>query len=747
MKSGGRSFQGRGGPGNRNAGAFSSKFKKTLLKASEDIVFSVDNPWEGDRSTLKQLLKQILKEVNQDPEAVSCSEYVTGDYAWNEENQAYEIPTKFSLCNKVTPIPKTDDVHFTAKLALRKEELKYNVDMTKAKAIIYSIICRLCSPSFASEFAPFAREPYGCIQYLRDNYGTVSMSSTERINRWLSFIYFTINPQRRLAAERNRYKGLVEELNVDPDLQLALLRSLKKDGLLTQMVPHHLVDTIEYCAFHDYSLEDTWAQLEHADNDERAKGNLSYTQPNNTSNNKAKIEKVSSEARECINCGKSGHISRDCRAPCGYCNRPFHKIGQCRDRIRDEGNKKGNNKNNNNPKKPTSAKKKAKASESENDEQDPEDSPSEERASTPTKNKPRVGTKRKLNNALATLVQMIESKNKEDDDEELTGESEPEIGRINQIQYSQGAFKLGKPVNKPQWGLPIKREYTVRIARVYSDSIAYLLKLDSGADVHITPSMDNVTNIEIFTPDNPCPLRLETADGSILQCIGKGNMGEFLNGVYICPGAQTTLISLQELQNIGLGIVFPPLSTIREFGNNIGGLIYGDDSEILGTFSRTYECTVSNIHRTGHYLRWNNGGAVLTIIDGRTNLLVPPKSFIRQKGTQSGKRKRSHHMTTHASVSTHYQLSDSQTRDSSIVTQTTRGTPAVPKYLRSISQQYDQSLPQLFLRSHANHTLRVQRSLAPPVDVTKACVRGIFAYGLDNINTVQEQQEIPSRNG
>ena len=94
MKSGGRSFQGRGGPGNRNAGAFSSKFKKTLLRASEDIVFSMDNPWEGDRSTLKQLLKQILKEINQDPEAVSYSEYVTGQYEWNEENKSYEIPEK-----------------------------------------------------------------------------------------------------------------------------------------------------------------------------------------------------------------------------------------------------------------------------------------------------------------------------------------------------------------------------------------------------------------------------------------------------------------------------------------------------------------------------------------------------------------------------------------------------------------------------------------------------------------------------
>jgi hypothetical protein len=62
-----------------------------------------------------------------------------------------------------------------------------------------------------------------------------------------------------------------------------------------------------------------------------------------------------------------------------------------------------------------------------------------------------------------------------------------------------------------------------------------------------------------------------------------------------------------------------------------------------------------------------------------------------------------------------------------------------------ISQQYDSSLPQLFLRSHASHTLWVQRSLAPPVDVMKACVRGIFAYVLDNINTVQELVTLTTR--
>ena len=128
----GRGFQGRGGPGNRNTGTTNtSKFKKTLLKASEDIVFSESSPWEGGRFTLEQLIKQILRQVNQDPTTVQYSEYIMGYYDWNEENQAFEIPLEFSHI-RVPSVPRTSDEHFVAKMSIRREAIKDNLEMTKA---------------------------------------------------------------------------------------------------------------------------------------------------------------------------------------------------------------------------------------------------------------------------------------------------------------------------------------------------------------------------------------------------------------------------------------------------------------------------------------------------------------------------------------------------------------------------------------------------------------------------------------
>jgi hypothetical protein len=83
---------------------------------------------------------------------------------------------------------------------------------------------------------------------------------------------------------------------------------------------------------------------------------------------------------------------------------------------------------------------------------------------------------------------------------------------------------------------------------------SHALTLDSGADVHITPSLDNMTNLEILTAADPYP-----------------------------------------------AVVFPPLLMIRGFGNNIGSLIYDGNMEILGLFSQTYECMAADIRRMGYF--------------------------------------------------------------------------------------------------------------------------------------------------
>ena len=55
---------------------------------------------------------------------------------------------------------------------------------------------------------------------------------------------------------------------------------------------------------------------------------------------------------------------------------------------------------------------------------------------------------------------------------------------------------------------------------------------------------------EYYDDANPCPLGVETADGSPLRIIARGDLNQYLRGVYVCEDVEGTLVSLQELQNV-----------------------------------------------------------------------------------------------------------------------------------------------------------------------------------------------------
>jgi len=92
-------------------------------------------------------------------------------------------------------------------------------------------------------------------------------------------------------------------------------------------------------------------------------------------------------------------------------------------------------------------------------------------------------------------------------------------------------------------------------------------------DVYITCSTCySMLNLEYHDEaSSPCFLGVKTADGSPPRIIARG---EDLNP-YFQVG--TLVSSLQELQNVGLGITSPPLTALQPFGSSIGG--FGHDCE------------------------------------------------------------------------------------------------------------------------------------------------------------------------
>jgi hypothetical protein len=85
MKTGGGNIK-MGGGNNNN-----SKFRKNIMQAAEEVMFSETKPWEGARFTLPQLLRQITREINRDPKAAEFSTYIEGDYEWDEDDERFNI--------------------------------------------------------------------------------------------------------------------------------------------------------------------------------------------------------------------------------------------------------------------------------------------------------------------------------------------------------------------------------------------------------------------------------------------------------------------------------------------------------------------------------------------------------------------------------------------------------------------------------------------------------------------------------
>ena len=321
-----------------------------------------------------------------------------------------------------------------------------------------------------------------------------------------------------------------------------------------------------------------------------SKGLISMNQQG--SHSQVMVGAISGESKTCSKCDRQGHLAKDCRGECSYCGKGGHNATQCKERIRNEKKDKGDGDGSKDDKKrsqpPITKKKKPRIEKTileveESDHVDEDEEPTW--ALTLNDKTPKQANMIHQSPMLTSLLQRVsqlEAINNPNYDDQYTDESECDETGDNETLNKAGVFQLStkKRKGKNKRGRQVNvnqiraRAKTVRIARVSSDVVPSRLKPDSEADVHIVPTIHGMTNIKRFNQINPCPLRLETADGTILKCIGRGDLNEFVKGVYICPEVQSNLISLQELQKIGLGVVFPPLNMTEAFGQDGGVIIY-----------------------------------------------------------------------------------------------------------------------------------------------------------------------------
>jgi len=726
---------------------------------SDDIVFSEKNPYDGNRILFSRLMKQLIREVEADPATYKFSKYISTIWKYDKTSEKFDFDHEFVLV-PVEPLPKNTSVPgFKEKMQLRTAQQKRNDELSSGKAIIYGKLLKLCTPSFASIFAPWGNEPYACVHYLRITYGPGKLNHSEKSAMWYAFDLFKMRPHMRFPTEWARFQELIDILMPSNDQVLARLRSIKADGLPLQIIPDRLIPALRETITDDLGLTATVTKLTLIDGDQHSRGQV-VTQSNPIGATK-QINKLgantSSSVRPggpiCLNCGKPGHFGPQCpQSSCGYCGEDGHRSGQCQELREDRatgnvhasiwdktsGNKSGSHTPAQNKTATTKGKgakgkgvKRSQNSSAVDDEDDDEDYDT----LRPTKQSkvPEDMVSKKQYLAMANRVQALEqhiTQNTMSGDDD----SEDDI-RINEIYTgSQGLSRQHQPHAPHMRPNYLPRNAKLRVIRIVRTSARNqsVIKFDSGADVHITNNMIGMSNIIYFTKNKPCPLRIETADGTHLFIKACGDIGEFFKGVYVCENVNGTLISIQDLQAINLGVVFPPLMLISQFGGNMGAIIHDSKGEIVGILDRAYETSIDNIRRTGYFIRWSPDGVKFSICDCHNKCILPQDALrlVSTLTTQLRKRYRSEVSEVTTETYKPRQFTDSSKSPNRVSDKSSSHHFDTPGFHPSTSW------PITMQRYHSNLIHRTAH-LPLPVEVPKNCIKGIFAYGLDNITTVK----------
>ena len=683
----------------------------SIYQSSTDIVvFSAETPFSGERLHTQYLLAQIKQMGMAHADAQMLRDYMSEIFPLNDLGKPI-FPEDYQLL----PIPavpsSSSDPNASVTLRIIAATQERNRRITLAKTALYGIICKVCHTKFASTFAQYAEEPYNILRYIRKHFGADSMGYVEICAAWYQFMYYQFDSREPLTMGLLKYKQLIYALEVSVAQQLAMLRQLKENGGAVQLIPERLESALKFAIDQDYGLQKTWTYLLRKDSEQQATFSISNRRsPNHPESKRPQVAAIrNSKAfspQVCYNCGEKGHVSSQCPVEeCGRCGEHGHHTGECPQRNQSPIKPKGKNNSVSNPNG------KAKSSKGNKKGTNTKDAPSDEDDEEEPKRKKDIKLKKvkqiqaENDDKLDVLLNKISSLESQLKDARVNQAS---AKRLSQLSYDSDVEEdyLGDGYDIHAFNKLLskrKRGKLVEVVRVIRSGqlTFYILKFDSGADVHITCSTNGMFNIEYYDEANPCPLGVETADGSPLRIIARGDLNQYLRGVYVCEDVEGTLVSLQELQNVGLGITFPPLDILQPFGSTVGGFVHESNGAIIGVLNRQYEMPLQGLYKTGYYLRWSSEMDSILITDSR-NHPISPSEFMSARIRNVNRWRRA-------------QL------------------PA-PRSEDAIRTGWQTTQARWFVSQAIYHARRIP----PPVEHLRAVVSHIYGYGLDCVRNIKQ---------
>ena len=424
--------------------------------------FTASNPYNGNKFDTKDYLGEVATRVAAHPKAHILHEYVNSLFFRNAiDSTKFDLTDAFTLrVMRQRPAAGTPNSYQINKSI--DDDSEFNKCLQEAKAILFGILMETSDISFQKAYQPWAKEPYGVIDYINNNFGSPAMGHSEKCAIWERILSWKFKHGDRIPVAKIDFQNLADTVNCADSFILTLLRRTNKDKAI---LPERLFDAVKHTVTMNMDLKATWQHIIHVDTDFHSQPSALVTpSPGMKGGPRAsiKLAKGRINTYPCLNCGRTEppHIAWQCfditgTKKCGYCHKttkPHHHSGECPVRLANRADKDKRIK-----RKKSIVKRKREDDDDEVEEDDDHEDTNIEDDNAENEDEHDSPRKKDINSIGAMVYRLGQSfeefKNKSpkdsyfqgDEMEEYTGESEVEVSGVNQVQYSPNVYKLGVP--------------------------------------------------------------------------------------------------------------------------------------------------------------------------------------------------------------------------------------------------------------------------------------------------------------